>query len=229
MNGRRTIQRFEADLRILDLDDTASEADIRQSYRDLVMVWHPDRFAHNPRLRQKAEAKLKLFNQAYAHLKERQPRLHMEASDYASESAVKNSGTNKRRAQTRHAETRARSAGSDRDSSSRTTAASESNPARRKDLDISLEEAQFILKHFSFQLLHQAEASQHQGESPHRQYQGGPFMLLVHDSPPEVMLSVPCNSLHAFDRILLTIPCKSTGYFVQQEAEQLLECLRTQQ
>ena len=38
---------------------------IRESYRDLVKVWHPDRFAHDPKLQQKAEEKLKEINLAY--------------------------------------------------------------------------------------------------------------------------------------------------------------------
>jgi|GEM_PF-3972353 len=50
---------------ILELPATASRKEILQGYRDLVNVWHPDRFGHNPRLRQRAEEKLKQLNQAY--------------------------------------------------------------------------------------------------------------------------------------------------------------------
>ncbi len=57
-----TIQRsFE----ILELDQGATEDDARQAYKDIVNVWHPDRFSANPRLRQKAEQKLKEVNVAY--------------------------------------------------------------------------------------------------------------------------------------------------------------------
>lgn len=52
-------------LEILDLPGEVSLAEMKQVYRDLVTVWHPDRFAHNPRLRQKAEEKLKELNLAY--------------------------------------------------------------------------------------------------------------------------------------------------------------------
>jgi len=52
-------------LEILELDHTPSSAEIRQAYKDLVNVWHPDRFVHNPRLREKAEKKLKDINRAY--------------------------------------------------------------------------------------------------------------------------------------------------------------------
>lgn len=55
---------------LLDLEPGASRDEVRQVYRDLVHVWHPDRFAHNPRLRQKAEEKLKEVNRAYAALME---------------------------------------------------------------------------------------------------------------------------------------------------------------
>jgi curved DNA-binding protein CbpA len=50
---------------ILELDCTASIDEVRQAYKDIVNVWHPDRFSHNPRLKQKAEAKLKQVNAAY--------------------------------------------------------------------------------------------------------------------------------------------------------------------
>jgi len=51
---------------ILELTPNASADEVQQAYKDLVNIWHPDRFATNPRLRQKAETKLKEINQAYA-------------------------------------------------------------------------------------------------------------------------------------------------------------------
>ncbi len=50
---------------VLELESDASEEQVRQAYKDMVNVWHPDRFANNPRLRQKAEEKLKEANIAY--------------------------------------------------------------------------------------------------------------------------------------------------------------------
>ena len=50
---------------VLELDCTASIDEVRQAYKDIVSVWHPDRFSHNPRLKQKAEGKLKEVNVAY--------------------------------------------------------------------------------------------------------------------------------------------------------------------
>ncbi len=56
------------DYAILDLHASASAAEIQQGYRDLVQVWHPDRFAHNPRLQRKAQAQMQALNAAYARL-----------------------------------------------------------------------------------------------------------------------------------------------------------------
>jgi DnaJ-class molecular chaperone len=60
--GFMTVQRsFE----VLELSDNATLDDARQAYRDIANVWHPDRFNGNPRLRWKAEQKLKEINLAY--------------------------------------------------------------------------------------------------------------------------------------------------------------------
>lgn len=53
---------------LLDLPPDATPEQARQAYRDLVSVWHPDRYAHNPRLRKKAEEKVKAINAAYAEV-----------------------------------------------------------------------------------------------------------------------------------------------------------------
>ena len=50
---------------ILELDPSASPREIKEAYKDIVNVWHPDRFSNNPRLRLKAEKKLKEINRAY--------------------------------------------------------------------------------------------------------------------------------------------------------------------
>ena len=50
---------------ILELDPDASADDAKQAYKDLVNVWHPDRFTGNPRLREKSENRLKDINIAY--------------------------------------------------------------------------------------------------------------------------------------------------------------------
>ncbi len=56
--------RREWALKILGLDIGASDVEIREAYRDLVAVWHPDKHATNERLRQRAEAMMKRLNVA---------------------------------------------------------------------------------------------------------------------------------------------------------------------
>jgi curved DNA-binding protein CbpA len=53
---------------VLALKPGATAAEIKEAYRDLVKVWHPDRFANDLRLRQKAELRLTLINEAYRML-----------------------------------------------------------------------------------------------------------------------------------------------------------------
>ena len=52
-------------LEVLELNKNASLSQVKQAYKDIVSVWHPDRFSNNPRLRLKAEEKLKKINKAY--------------------------------------------------------------------------------------------------------------------------------------------------------------------
>ena len=54
--------------RVLGLPVNASLEEVREAYKDLVKVWHPDRFANHPRLSAKAEEKLKEINNAYERL-----------------------------------------------------------------------------------------------------------------------------------------------------------------
>ncbi len=54
---------------ILGLKPGATEEQIKQAYRDLAKVWHPDRFQNDPRLQEKAQEKIKEINLAYDYLK----------------------------------------------------------------------------------------------------------------------------------------------------------------
>jgi hypothetical protein len=55
-------------LRTLGLERGASPIEIRDTYRDLVKVWHPDRFSNDGKLRSRAEEKLKEVNAAFQRL-----------------------------------------------------------------------------------------------------------------------------------------------------------------
>ncbi len=54
--------------KILEIDETASLSEIKQAYRDMIGIWHPDRYVQNPRLYTKATEKLKALNAAYNQL-----------------------------------------------------------------------------------------------------------------------------------------------------------------
>jgi hypothetical protein len=60
---------IESSLQILGVRAEATPDEINQAYRDLAMVWHPDRFSNGSRLRQKAEDTLKRINEAYRILR----------------------------------------------------------------------------------------------------------------------------------------------------------------
>ncbi|HEV8342981.1 MAG TPA: J domain-containing protein [Candidatus Binatia bacterium] len=53
---------------ILGLKPGASQEKLKEAFRDLVKVWHPDRFSHDPKLQKKAQEKLKEINLAYQRL-----------------------------------------------------------------------------------------------------------------------------------------------------------------
>lgn len=55
-------------LKILELDTIGSLQEAKRAYKDLVRVWHPDRFQSNPQLKQKAGKKLREINLAYSNL-----------------------------------------------------------------------------------------------------------------------------------------------------------------
>jgi hypothetical protein len=54
--GKMNLQRC---LKILELETTCSVQEAKQAYKDLVRVWHPDRFQKYPRLKDKADKKLR--------------------------------------------------------------------------------------------------------------------------------------------------------------------------
>lgn len=55
---------------ILGLEPGCTPEELKLAWRDLVQVWHPDRFPANERLRQKAQDKLKEINEAFDALRD---------------------------------------------------------------------------------------------------------------------------------------------------------------
>ena len=53
---------------ILEIQDSATPEEIKDSYRLLLQVWHPDRFHHRPKLRAKADQKSGKINVAFETL-----------------------------------------------------------------------------------------------------------------------------------------------------------------
>lgn len=51
-------------LSVLGLEPGAPDSDIREAYRDLVSVWHPDKHTANERIRKRAEEAMKRINTA---------------------------------------------------------------------------------------------------------------------------------------------------------------------
>src|SRR5438093_11041724 len=51
--------------RILELEPGASPEAVKQAYRDLVKIWHPDRFPNDPKFQKRANEKTKAINEAY--------------------------------------------------------------------------------------------------------------------------------------------------------------------
>jgi DnaJ-domain-containing protein 1 len=62
----------DKDYATLGVRSDATDEEVKTAYRDLVKIWHPDRFDDgDTRLKKKAEEQLKTINEAYAHLEER--------------------------------------------------------------------------------------------------------------------------------------------------------------
>ena len=55
-------------LEILELESVTSPEELKQAYRDMAKIWHPDRFHNNPRLQKIASTKLTEINEAYKTL-----------------------------------------------------------------------------------------------------------------------------------------------------------------
>ena len=63
------VETLREHLATLGVSEDCSDEALKQAYRDLVQIWHPDRFSGDVRLRLKAEEQVKRINAAYAALK----------------------------------------------------------------------------------------------------------------------------------------------------------------
>lgn len=72
-------------LRLLHLEDSYSQDELRRAYLDMVKVWHPDRFQTDVHLRAKAERTLQVINDAYALLQGRTTNPASSATDSGKE------------------------------------------------------------------------------------------------------------------------------------------------
>ena len=87
------LQDLQACYRMLDLEPGATPEEVKRSYRELVQIWHQDRFEGDARLRHRAQEKLKEINLAY----ERIGKEAVSGSGSSSESrGTSNPGTNHR-------------------------------------------------------------------------------------------------------------------------------------
>ncbi len=66
---------------ILEIRHDASLDEARQAFRDLVSIWHPDKYCHNARLMEKADRKLKEINWAWEQFQNHVRELELEAEE----------------------------------------------------------------------------------------------------------------------------------------------------
>ncbi len=69
--------------RVLGLTPGAPKETVHRAYRDLAQVWHPDRFANNERLQEKAGNNLRRINEAYEVLRDYEPPEQTSSGVYA--------------------------------------------------------------------------------------------------------------------------------------------------
>ena len=201
--------------KVLELEYGASPEEAKQAYKDLAMVWHPDRFSDNPRLQQKAQEKLKVVNEAYANLRS----YYRRERDSANKAPQQTQQPQRPPASANRSEAGGQSHASANRSETRTQSHKRQNVGQYNPI-ISLQEAKRILIKFKFKLV-ETESS----FCAH--YRSGPFDLDIREDAPEVVLTVPCDSVDTFHRILLSIPCKSAGMFHHSDAQELIHLLKS--
>jgi hypothetical protein len=64
MRGSRVTPELDRCYRALELDAGASADAVKDAWRDLTKVWHPDRFTHDVKLQARAQARMQELNKA---------------------------------------------------------------------------------------------------------------------------------------------------------------------
>ncbi|EKD08112.1 J domain-containing protein [Limnospira fusiformis SAG 85.79] len=70
LSGNMNNQDLHKHLAVLELEPGASLEEIKASYKELVQIWHPDRFDSNSNLQQRAHLQLQRINESYEILKD---------------------------------------------------------------------------------------------------------------------------------------------------------------
>jgi nucleotide-binding universal stress UspA family protein len=84
----RVAMDIDQSLGLFELHKNFTLEELDQSHKDLVQVWHPDKYANNPRLQKRADEKLKEINSAYGLLKE-----FLSKSEFSSGKSNRNQGS----------------------------------------------------------------------------------------------------------------------------------------
>jgi hypothetical protein len=92
--GKVVMSDLQKYLEILELAPGASWDEVTQAYRELIKIWHPDRFGHDEKLRVRAEDKSKLLNEAVRQLRRHYRKTQLiRRSDWVAPEAASRSST----------------------------------------------------------------------------------------------------------------------------------------
>lgn len=209
--------------RLLEVPADVSFATLKQAYKDLVLVWHPDRFSDHPRLQKKAEEKLKCINLAYQEISavcrhKEQPHdakaaCHQPPQNRTSNARNHNAQTQQSKHYSQEPSNSERDPKGPRDDCK--TSRPQTPPYHSHASGISLAQARFVISHFQFRPLRR--------DSKHcRYFKSGPFQLAINLKENWISLENLCDSINGFHPILLAIPCKASRLFGGEEARELM-------
>jgi hypothetical protein len=196
------MQELLEEYKILEVPVGDSLSHVKEAYRDLIQVWHPDRFSGHPRLQKKAEEKLKSINGAFARICDRYQSSHSPSPQPpGTASPPSTPGPTVAKG---HPQSNQRS---------QAKAAQCSYNAK-----ISFQQATGVLSTFPAQFISQTGQCQ--------RYRIGPFRVELNEQEPWVLVANLCEVMNGFHPLLLTIPCKATGVFYGAEAQRLIGLLQ---